>query len=159
MGIFDFLKDMGKKADNEQNMAQSLRDSVSKAGLGIQDFRLEFDKGTATLHGMAATHKDLELARLIVGNHKGVEKVNDDDLRVAPQPVPSAQPAATPQAPRPTSTMPSRMVTVQSGDTLSKIAKQYLGDAQRYPEIFEANRPMLKDPDEIYPGQVLRIPS
>jgi nucleoid-associated protein YgaU len=50
------------------------------------------------------------------------------------------------------------MVTVRSGDTLSKIARDYLGDAKRYPEIFEANRPMLKDPDEIFPGQVLRIP-
>jgi nucleoid-associated protein YgaU len=51
------------------------------------------------------------------------------------------------------------MVTVRSGDTLSKIARDYLGDAKRYPEIFEANRPMLTDPDEIFPGQVLRIPA
>jgi nucleoid-associated protein YgaU len=47
---------------------------------------------------------------------------------------------------------------VVSGDTLSKIAKQYYGDISKYPEIFEANQPMLKDPDKIYPGQVLRIP-
>jgi nucleoid-associated protein YgaU len=47
---------------------------------------------------------------------------------------------------------------VVSGDTLSKIAKQYYDDAAKYPEIFEANQPMLKDPDKIYPGQVLRIP-
>jgi nucleoid-associated protein YgaU len=48
--------------------------------------------------------------------------------------------------------------TVQSGDTLSKIAKEHYGDAMKYPVIFEANKPMLKDPDKIYPGQVLRIP-
>ena len=47
---------------------------------------------------------------------------------------------------------------VQKGDTLSKIAKQHYGDANKYPVIFEANKPMLKDPDEIYPGQRLRIP-
>jgi nucleoid-associated protein YgaU len=47
---------------------------------------------------------------------------------------------------------------VKSGDTLSAIAKQFYGDAGRYSAIFEANKPMLKDPDEIYPGQVLRIP-
>ena len=48
--------------------------------------------------------------------------------------------------------------TVVSGDNLSKIAKQFYGDANKYPVIFEANKPMLKDPDKIYPGQVLRIP-
>lgn len=46
-----------------------------------------------------------------------------------------------------------------SGDTLGKIAKKYYGNAMKYPVIFEANKPMLKDPDLIYPGQVLRIPA
>jgi nucleoid-associated protein YgaU len=48
--------------------------------------------------------------------------------------------------------------TVVSGDNLSKIAKHYYGDANKYPVIFEANKPMLTHPDKIYPGQVLRIP-
>lgn len=48
---------------------------------------------------------------------------------------------------------------MQSGDSLSKIAQHFYGDMHRYTEIFEANRPMLEDPDEIYPGQVLRIPA
>jgi nucleoid-associated protein YgaU len=48
--------------------------------------------------------------------------------------------------------------TVQSGDTLSAIAQKYLGDANAYPKIFEANRDKLNDPDKIYPGQKLRIP-
>ncbi len=48
--------------------------------------------------------------------------------------------------------------TVQSGDSLSKIAKAHYGDAMKYPAIFEANKPMLEHPDKIYPGQVLRIP-
>ena len=52
----------------------------------------------------------------------------------------------------------SKFYTVVSGDSLSKIAKEFYGDAMKYPEIFEANKPMLKDPDLIYPGQVLRIP-
>ncbi|MGA1234205.1 MAG: LysM peptidoglycan-binding domain-containing protein, partial [Lutimaribacter sp.] len=49
--------------------------------------------------------------------------------------------------------------TVEKGDTLSAIAKKTLGNANRYPDIFEANRPMLSHPDKIYPGQVLRIPT
>ena len=52
----------------------------------------------------------------------------------------------------------SQTYTVVAGDTLSKIAKETLGTANRYPEIFEANKPMLKHPDKIFPGQVLRIP-
>ena len=44
------------------------------------------------------------------------------------------------------------------GDTLSKVAKEFYGNANKYPVIFEANRPMLSHPDKIYPGQVLRIP-
>ena len=48
---------------------------------------------------------------------------------------------------------------MKKGETLGEIAQQYLGKASRYPEIFEANRPMLSDPDKIYPGQTLRIPS
>ena len=50
------------------------------------------------------------------------------------------------------------LYTVVRGDSLSKIAKAHYGDAMKYPVIFEANRPMLSDPDKIYPGQVLRIP-
>jgi nucleoid-associated protein YgaU len=48
--------------------------------------------------------------------------------------------------------------TVKAGDTLSKIAKQHLGDANAYMAIFDANRDQLKDPDKIQPGQVLKIP-
>ena len=48
---------------------------------------------------------------------------------------------------------------VVSGDTLGKIAKHYYGDAMKYPQIFEANKPMLSHPDKIYVGQVLRIPA
>ena len=52
----------------------------------------------------------------------------------------------------------SQMYTVVAGDSLSKIAKHFYGNAGKYTVIFEANKPMLKDPDKIYPGQVLRIP-
>ncbi|HYN09882.1 MAG TPA: LysM peptidoglycan-binding domain-containing protein [Vicinamibacterales bacterium] len=49
--------------------------------------------------------------------------------------------------------------TVQSGDTLSKISKQFYGNANSYMKIFDANKDQLKDPDVIKPGQVLRIPA
>jgi nucleoid-associated protein YgaU len=50
------------------------------------------------------------------------------------------------------------MYTVKKGDTLWAIAKAHYGEGSKYNAIFEANRPMLKDPDKIYPGQTLRVP-
>jgi nucleoid-associated protein YgaU len=52
----------------------------------------------------------------------------------------------------------SQTYTVKPGDTLSKIAKEHLGDANAYMQIFDANKDQLKDPDKIHPGQVLRMP-
>jgi len=146
MGIFDFLKGSGKKVENEANTTAELQKAVESMGLGIQNFNVAFSDGVATIRGVAPSQKELELARLVVGNHQGVEKVNDDGLTVA---------AAAPAAGASVSVL---MYTVKSGDSLSKIAKEQLGDASKYPSIFEANRPMLKNPDEIYPGQVLRVP-
>lgn len=173
MGIFDFIKDLGtdKKAEAaaDDKIEASIHEAIRKAGLGLKDFQMSLNKGTAVISGTASSLKDAELARLMVGNHRGVERVNDDALKVvAASPTPLLRPdtgvsaaesakvsATTPQAKE---GIPAKMVTVRSGDTLSKIAKEQLGNANRYPEIFEANKPMLKDPDAIFPGQVLRIP-
>ncbi|MBC7531309.1 MAG: peptidoglycan-binding protein LysM [Oligoflexus sp.] len=167
MGLFDFIKDIGfgGKDDQEDKIEASIIEAVKKSSLNVKDFTLKLDKGMATIGGTAASLKDSELVRLIVGNHQGVEKVNDDGLKVVPAtPTPLINSQAA-SAPSPTASaqtnasQPSKMVAVKKGDTLSKIAKEQLGNANRYPEIFEANRPMLKDPDEIFPGQILRIPS
>ena len=53
----------------------------------------------------------------------------------------------------------SATYTVKPGDTLSRIAKEQLGNANAYMEIFNANRDQLQDPDKIKPGQVLKIPT
>lgn len=161
MGIFDFMKNAGKEIEKEADTAASLQKSVQAMGLNIRNLHVSFDDGVATVRGEAASVKDREMARLVIGNHKGVEKVNDDGLRVVAQPAAAGasagtapRPASAPSSPRPE----SQMYTVKSGDTLSKISKQFYGEADKFPQIFEANEPMLHDPDEIYPGQVLRIP-
>lgn len=174
MGLFDFIKELGHKDKDadDAKMQQELTSLVNKAGISVQNFQLKFDKGLATLSGVTNSQKDLELVRLIVGNHRAVQKVNDDGLHVAAyapgQSVPQKplvlapnQPSAATSAPAASAATeaPAMMVTVKKGDTLSKIAKDYLGNANLYQQIFEANRPMLKDPDEIFPGQVLRIPA
>jgi nucleoid-associated protein YgaU len=66
--------------------------------------------------------------------------------------------APDPSTPPPAENPYTQTYVVQKGDTLSKIAKQFYGDASLYPQIFEANRDVLKDPDKIRPGQKLRIP-
>ena len=63
---------------------------------------------------------------------------------------PSAAPTTAPPAPR--------TYTVVAGDSLSKIAKKFYGDANKWKRIFEANRDTVKNPDLIHPGQVLKIP-
>lgn len=69
------------------------------------------------------------------------------DIKVVPKPGVSA----------PVSSM--KTYTVKQGDTLSGIAKEYLGDANAYMKIFNANKDQLTDPDKIKPGQVLKIPA
>jgi nucleoid-associated protein YgaU len=61
--------------------------------------------------------------------------------------------------PAPTEAAVAQTYAVQPGDTLSKIAKQYYGDANKYMKIFEANRDQLSDPDKIKAGQTLKIPA
>ena len=77
------------------------------------------------------------------------EVVADIQVTAAPAAA-KAAPAAAPAA--------QRTYTVKPGDTLSKIAKEHLGNANEYMKIFNANKDQLKDPDKIKPGQVLRIP-
>jgi nucleoid-associated protein YgaU len=109
-------------------------------GFGIEDLSVRVDEDLATVSGKVADQATKEKVLLAVGNTAGIARV-DDRLEVG---------AAEPEA---------QFHTVVRGDTLSGIAKQYYGDAMKYPMIFEANKPMLTDPDKIYPGQVLRIPA
>ncbi len=147
MGIFDFLKDVGEKLTGRDEkdekddaaMESAIARHVKELGLEPEAFRVSYQAGTATLHGTVATQAAKERIILAAGNVHGVSRI-DDRLTV--------------KAPAPEATF----YTVKSGDTLSKIAREHYGDAGRYPEIFEANKPMLKDPDKIYPGQVLRLP-
>ena len=109
-------------------------------GFEVDGLDIRFDDGLATISGKVADQATRERIILAVGNVDGVETV-DEEIEIGAD------------------SEESQMHVVQSGDTLSAIAKEYYGDAMKYPAIFEANKPMLKDPDLIYPGQVLRIPA
>ena len=142
MGMLGFLKDegaslFGSGKDEAEEITKLLTENLSGK---ITDLDVQFDDGLVTLSGSCDSHATKEKAVLLAGNIKGVEKVNDEAL-TAPEPEEETE-----------------FYTVKSGDSLSKIAKKYYGNAMKYPTIFEANREVIKDPDLIYPGQVLRIP-
>jgi nucleoid-associated protein YgaU len=159
MGLFDFAREAGKrlregKDDNVE--AQDLANALQRQGVTIQGGQITVRGGdTVTITGQADSQREKELAVLILGNTRGVAHVDDQIVVVQRQAQAPGQAAEQPQA---QAEPQATFYEVKSGDTLSKIAKEFLGDANRYPEIFEANRPMLSDPDEIYPGQTLRIP-
>ncbi|HLO43079.1 MAG TPA: peptidoglycan-binding protein LysM [Leadbetterella sp.] len=120
--------------------ASALLAHVQGLGLAFKALTVKVNGDTVTIAGEVETQEDAEKIALAVGNVEGVEAV--DNQMVVATPAPEAT-----------------YHTVVKGDTLSKIAKTVYGDAMKYPVIFEANKPMLKDPDLIYPGQVLRIPA
>ena len=174
MGLIDFVKNVGRKLDLNKdndtpqpssqgqaaqrqaaNQAAATRDLaqaqergretalvnlVNQMGFQVRDLAVDIEGDKALIRGAVDSQEQREKIILLVGNTDGIGSV-DDRLQVARQ-----EPAA-------------QFYDVKSGDSLSKIAKQFYGDANKYNLIFEANKPMLKDPDEIYPGQKLRIPA
>ena len=125
---------------SEARKSAELEKYVRDMGLEVVGLDVRFDDGTAFIDGEAADAATKDRVILAVGNTDGVEKV-DEQLTIAQD-----------------DGSESEMYVVESGDTLWAIATATYGDGNRYPEIFEANKPMLSDPDLIYPGQVLRIP-
>ncbi len=145
MGLFDFFKrDKGKElfeanADAERR-AEAIRNEIRRLGLPGK-INVEVEGSRVKVTGDVPDEATRQKLTMIVGNVKYIEAVDDSAL-TGPQ----------------SSAGQPKVHEVRSGDTLSAIARQHYGDANAYPAIFEANRPMLKDPDDIYPGQVLVIP-
>ena len=164
MGLISFVKNAGKKLlgmDDEpapapvpssdgpspaevaalagRRQAARLVRFVQGLGFDVENLSVRVDGDTATVSGSVDSQADREKIVLAIGNTEGIAGVNDN-LEVS-----NPEPEAT-------------FHTVERGDTLSGIAKKHYGKGSKYMVIFEANKPMLEDPDKIYPGQVLRIP-
>ena len=187
MGLMSFMKEAGEKlfgigeakaaeaavkaAPTPENIAamsaaagKAIADYIDTQGLAVNGLNVSFDApsgvvtvagttpkqdgilrldapaGVVAVAGTVADQATKEKVLLCCGNVAGVSSVNDMLVVEAPEPE-------------------SQWHTVVSGDTLSKIAKKFYGDANKYNGIFEANKPMLSHPDKIYPGQMLRIPA
>lgn len=163
MGMFDFIKNAGEKIfkPGEARAEDAIIKHIGSYGLDISGLKVEVDGSTATIEGEAKDVTTREKAVLVAGNIEGVDKV-DDRMTVASSGADFSAVTGGSSAvvgAGGTGEWSSRTYTVEKGDTLSKIAKEMYGDANKYQVIFEANKPMLKDPDKIYPGQVLRIPA
>ena len=164
MGLMSFMKEAGEKLFG-RGEAKAAQDAAANAptpekiaalskaagdaivsyintqGLPGNNLDVSFDadSATVTVAGQVDDQATKEKILLCCGNVAGVAAVNDMMTVVSPEPE-------------------AQYHVVVSGDNLSKIAKKFYGDANKYPVIFEANKPMLSHPDKIYPGQVLRIP-
>jgi LysM repeat protein len=154
MGLLSFFKGVGEKvfgkneetpaatpgnSDPEPLKASALLNHVKQLGLPFQTLTIKTKGDTVTIQGRVSRQEDAEKIALAVGNVEGVTSV-DNQLEVdSPEP-------------------DAKFHTVEEGDSLSAISKKVYGDPMKYGVIFEANKPMLKSPDLIYPGQVLRIP-
>lgn len=172
MGILDFARSVGAKIfggsapEAHSEPHKPLRQHVADAGIDASGLSFRFEHSVLIVEGHVADQATREKVILIVGNVEGVGQV-DDRLVVGEPPAPAAIEAAAAlavadgaaaEAVQAPSDWTTKTYTVQKGDTLSAIAKKMYGKASLYQKIFEGNQPMLKHPDKIYPGQVLRIP-
>jgi nucleoid-associated protein YgaU len=127
----------GKKASEASAIETHLKNTF---GDKIKDLQVFYAEGKVTLVGKCDSSATQEKAILLVGNLKGVGEVYHGDFTA------------------PKATGETEYYTIQKGDTLWKIAQQFLGNGNKYPEIFEANKEVIKDANLIYPGQQIRIP-
>ena len=157
MGLLSFIKDAGEKLFGKGNAqaaqpapdagaandaaGQAIEQYIRSQNLDANGLDVKFDgtDSSLTVSGEAKDQATKEKILLCCGNVAGVAQVNDELTVAAPSD-------------------PAQYYTVVKGDTLSKISKEFYGNANLYNQIFEANRPMLSHPDKIYPGQTLRIP-
>jgi nucleoid-associated protein YgaU len=148
MGLFDrFRKSLDDKV-------QEAIQQINGMNLGVKNLGADVDGKFVTLTGEADS---LDVKAKVMEVFNGLVETDNtlNAIRVEepPPPEPAEAPAAAEQDPE---TM--RIYEVVAGDTLSKIAKEFYGDAMEYPKIFDANRDILDNPDLIKVGQKLRIP-
>ncbi len=174
MSLFGFVKNIGKSLfGQEAEAAESIQKHIEDNNPGVNNLDVQFEDGIVTLCADCESATALQKMILMAGNVKGVEDVRVGQISITP-PELAAAPVASTEAPAAeviaeVPVAASEVVEVleqanveyyiiKSGDSLSKIAKKYYGNAMEYPRLFEENREVIEDPDLIYPGQKIRIP-
>ena len=158
INVFDFVKGVGEKLfSKDDEAAASIKERILENNPGLKNLTVDYDDGNVTLCADCESVEAREKTVLMVGNVEGVNAVDALGMKIVPTEKPADQPSGQ-GADIPVAEPKVEFYEIQSGDTLSKIAKQYYGDAMQYPKIFEANREVIKDPDKIFVGQRIRIP-
>ncbi|MDA3933748.1 MAG: LysM peptidoglycan-binding domain-containing protein [Gammaproteobacteria bacterium] len=164
MGMFDFLK-KGKTGSADTVTPPSV--VLRNAGIDPARLTFKFTADSVIIGGSAASaaerKKIVELVTAIPQVHRVVDQMQVGTAETAIDSATNAAPPTDPMPGEPVVTEPTHTGaggshTVVSGDTLWKIAEQHYGKGNAYMKIFEANRDQLDDPDQIKPGQVLKIP-
>ena len=149
MGLFSFIKNAGAKvfggSETPEEKANKVKEHVAKYNFDLSNVTFAANGENIVVSGQALNIDEKQKILATAGNVEGVEGVEDQLTLKTPLKI---------ELPDITKTM----YTVKSGDSLSKISKEVYGDPNKYQAIFEANTPMLSDPNKIYPGQVLYIP-
>lgn len=149
MGLFSFIKNAGEKlfggSESAEEKAAKVKSHLAKYNFDLSGVSISVNDDAVTVSGEAKNIDEKQRILATAGNVEGISSVNDELV------LKEALKIEIPD-------ISKTMYTVQSGDSLSKIAKEVYGDPMKYPKIFDANKPMLSDPDKIYPGQVLYIP-
>ncbi len=144
MGLFSFVKEVGKKlfGSSEAKAASSdtLSQEVNSHGFDASGLNISVDGDKVSVSGTAKSNEEAERIILALGNTVGVGAVESQLIVEKENP-------------------PATMYTVKKGDTLWKIAETHYGKGALYTKIVEANNPPITNPDLIQPGWVLRIPS
>ncbi len=169
MSLFGFVKNIGKSLfGSEAEAAENIKKHIEENNPGVNNLEVEYEDGIVTLCGDCESATALQKMILMAGNVKGVEDVRVARVTIAPPA--EAEEASFSEIVEVTEDTPPEEVMeiieqerveyyiIQKGDSLSKIAKEYYGNAMEYPRLFEANREVIEDPDLIYPGQKIRIP-
>ncbi|WP_372948918.1 peptidoglycan-binding protein LysM [Mariniphaga sp.] len=154
MGLISFIKGAGSKlfkkseAEKEPDKGAVILNHIKSFGFQTENLQAIVKDETVILTGKVETVANKNRIVVAAGNVEGISEV-EDMMSVMES---KTEKQAKPQEPE------KQFYTVVSGDSLSKIALRVYGNANKYPVIFDANTPMLKHPDKIYPGQVLVIP-
>lgn len=171
MGIFDSIKNAFGKSEPEADVTISPSQMLRNEGIDPSGLKFGFGTGSITVSGEIVEEADRQKILDLLSSAQGIDKVQDNmtvavpapaepepvEAPVAEAPAEEAAPAAEPEAPA-AEESDGRTYTVESGDTLWKIAEQMYGNGSKYMKIFEANTDILENPDRIFPGQKLKIP-
>jgi nucleoid-associated protein YgaU len=156
MSLSGFVKDIGRRLFNkDEEAADKIKEHILAHNPGVEDLKVTYERGIVDLSGRCTNKDAYQKCILMAGNVQGVADVYASGLQPYVDPAAVAAAAAAAEA---AAVPEEQYYVIEKGDTLWAIAKKFLGEGNRWSELFEANKEVILDPDKIFPGQKIRIP-